>query len=178
MTVTIEVLKEAEARAERAALGDLLRDAVEGGASVGFVLPLSDEEAGAYWEGVAAAVGEGARLLLVARQAGRIVGTVQLALETRRNGLHRAEVSKLLVHTAARRRGIARALMNALEEQARQHDRTTLYLDTRLGDPAEQLYQAIGYRFVGFIPRYARSPDGGALEPNAIYYRLLDEPGA
>ena len=172
----IEPLDAAAARAERPALIALLRDVVDDGASVGFLPPLSAEEAGEYWDGVAAALDGGGRRLWVARTAGEgLAGTVQLDLERRANGDHRAELIKLMVVTRARRRGIARALMLAAEAAARRLGRTTLFLDTRLGDPSEILYRSLGWEFAGSIPRYARSA-GGALDANAIYYRLLDAP--
>src|SRR5262245_23306991 len=115
--VAIELASGDGARRERAALIDLLHDVVEDGASIGFLPPLGADEAGRYWDGVAAAVDSGSRLLWLARAPG-VVGTVQLDLEQRANGRHRAELAKLMVHTAARRRGIARALMRAAEAEA------------------------------------------------------------
>ena len=110
----IEALTPATAEAARPALVALLRDAVDSGASIGFLPPLSEAEAGAYWDGVAGALDDGSRVLLVARDAAAgIVGSVQLDLAMRANARHRAEVSKLMVHRAARRRGIGRALMAA-----------------------------------------------------------------
>ena len=181
--IGIEVLTAAAARRERAALVALLRNVVDDGGSVGFLPPLSEEEAGGYWEGVAAAVDGGARLLWVARDAGSaaiagpIVGTVQLDLEKRANGEHRAEVIKLMVHTSARRRGVGRALMLAAQDEARRRGRRTLVLDTRQGDPSEALYRSLGWTFAGAIPQYARSANG-ALHATAIYYLLLGEPHA
>jgi ribosomal protein S18 acetylase RimI-like enzyme len=170
----IESLTAEAVRRERAALVALLRNVVDDGASVGFLPPLGAEEAGRYWDGVATAVGEGGRLLWLARAPGEgVVGTVQLDLEKRANGDHRAELMKLMVHTRARRRGLGRALMIAAEAEARRRGRTTLVLDTRRGDPSELLYRSLGWEFAGSIPRYARSA-GGALDANAIYYRLLD----
>lgn len=93
--------------------------------------------------------------------------------ETRANGSHRAELMKLMVHPAARRRGFARALMQAAAGEARRRGRSTLVLDTWRGDPAEALYQSLGWTFVGSIPRYARTA-GGGLDANAIYYLLLE----
>jgi ribosomal protein S18 acetylase RimI-like enzyme len=122
---------------------------------------------------VAQAVGEGRRVLLVARVEGVIAGSGQLDLEARPNGRHRAEVIKLMVRTDRRRRGIGRALMLGLEAEARRHGRTTLVLDTRQGDPSERLYASLGWRFAGAIPRYARSASG-ALDASAFYYKLLD----
>ena len=60
----------------------------------------------------------GSRVLLAAVEDGRIQGSVQLALEMRANGDHRAEAMKLFVHRRARRRGFARALMAEVERTA------------------------------------------------------------
>jgi len=150
-----------------------LREAVEDGASVGFLPPLGVDEARGYWEGVIGALREGSRMLLVARGAdGAVLGTVQLDLAMRANGRHRAEVSRLIVRRAAQRRGVARALMAALEDEARRIGRTTLVLDTRQGDPSERLYQSLGWQVVGAIPQYARSADG-SLAGTVLYYKLL-----
>jgi GNAT superfamily N-acetyltransferase len=109
----------------------------------------------------------------MARDAGgNIAGTVQLDLEQRANGNHRAEVMKLMVLSAARRQGLGRTLMEAAESEARRLGRTTLVLDTRQGDPSETLYRAMGWEPAGAIPRYARSADG-ALHTTVFYYKLL-----
>jgi ribosomal protein S18 acetylase RimI-like enzyme len=175
--VTIEPLTPQDAEAALPELLAVLDDAVAGGASVGFLPPLAADEGRAYWRSVSAAVGDGSRVLLVARVGGGpIVGTVQLDLATRANGLHRAEVSKLLVARSARRQGLGRRLMLALEAEAHSLGRTTIVLDTRQGDPSEALYAGLGYQLVGAIPAYARSADG-SLHATAFYYKLLDRSG-
>lgn len=63
--------------------------------------------------------------------------------------------------------------MQALEAEARRRGRTTLVLDTRRGDQAERLYAGVGYTLAGVIPAHARSA-GGALDPSAFYYKLLE----
>jgi GNAT superfamily N-acetyltransferase len=182
-TIVIESLSVEGVKRHRGALIALLTDAVDSGASVGFLPPLAEAEADAYWQTVAAAVREGSRVLLVARVAegadageGDVVGTAQLLLATSPNARHRAEVAKVIVHTKARRRGLGRALMLAVEDRARRLGRTTLVLDTRRGDPSEQLYTSVGYRLAGAIPAYAESADG-TLDPSGFYYRLLSEGG-
>jgi ribosomal protein S18 acetylase RimI-like enzyme len=150
----------------------LLQDTVVSGASVGFLPPLSVEEAREYWCEVFEEMGRGTQLLLAARVAGQIVGSVQLALANRPNGRHRAEVQKLFVLQTQRRRGTGRALMLAAEQAAREHARTLLVLDTRLGDAAEQLYRKLGYTEVGVIPAYARSA-AGTLDSTIFFYKLL-----
>lgn len=153
-------------------LVDLLSDAVDDGASVGFLAPLDRALAASYWTERLAEVGRGARLLLVARDGDRIVGSVQLAFASQQNAAHRAEVQRLVVHRDARRRGIGRALMEGLEAAAREHGRTLITLNTRAGDPPEEMYRRLGYTFVGTIPDYARNPDG-TMNTTSIMYRLL-----
>lgn len=151
----------------------LLQAVVDAGASVGFLPPLDRAEALAYWRGVVGAVRGGERVALGAFQAGRLVGTGQLDLCQRPNGVHRAEVMKLLVHPDAQRQGIGRALMAALEAEARAERRATLFLDTRQGDPSERLYQSLGWTQAGVIPQWALNGDGG-VDPTVVYYKLLD----
>ena len=177
VSLSIEPMTVTEVEAEQPGLVALLRDAVESGASVGFLPPLGDAEAGSYWATVAGGLREGSRVLLAARDGELgLVGSAQLELAMRANARHRAEVTKVMVHRRVRRRGIGLALMRALEDHARRLGRTTLILDTRQGDPSEALYRAIGWTFAGAIPRYARSASGG-LDATALYYQLLD-PGA
>jgi GNAT superfamily N-acetyltransferase len=155
-------------------LGGLLHACVHAGASVSFVLPFTHDEAKAFWrEKVLAAVQAESCRVLVASRAKRIVGTVQLDLATPPNQAHRGEVRKLLVHPDARRRGIARALMMAIEDQAREARRSLITLDTVTGAFAEALYLSIGYLPVGVIPRYARRPDSLDLEATTVMYKEL-----
>lgn len=168
----IEILSAEHAESHVDSLVDLLVDAVHGGASVGFMPPLTREEALAYWTDVVAAVRTESRVLLVATEQDRVLGSVQLALEMRRNGDHRAELIKLMVHSAARRRGVARALMHAAEKAAVACGRKLLLLDTRKGSEAEKLFTALGYIRFGEVPEYARSSNG-ALHTTSFFYRLL-----
>jgi ribosomal protein S18 acetylase RimI-like enzyme len=170
----IDALDADAARREQPSLVALLRNVVDDGGSVGFLPPLAADDAREYWESVAVAVKGGGRLLWVAREAGALVGTVQLDLEQRANGRHRAELIKLMVHTGARRRGVGRALMRAAQDEARRRGRRTLVLDTRQGDPSEALYRSLGWTFAGAIPQYARSANGD-LDATALYYLLLGE---
>lgn len=169
---SIEVLSAERARLSLGELAALLEDAVESGASVGFLLPLGPGEALRYWDGILAGISSGDLILLVVWLDGRMVGSVQLALEHRPNGRHRAEVVKLLVYRSARRRGLGQALMQAVEKAALEVGRSLLVLDTRRGDAAEQLYSKIGYVPAGMIPRYALSSTG-SLDESVFFYKEL-----
>ena len=156
----------------REALIDLIFDVVENGSSVGFVLPLSRGGVRRYWDGPLPSLADGSRLLWVAEDDADLLGTVQLELIMKMNGLNRAEVQKLLVHSRARRRGVGGALMQEVEARARELDRGLLYLDTEAGSGAEHFYRSLGYTFIGGLPEYACSPRG-EWRANAIYYKTL-----
>ena len=159
--VRIRRVQAAEAALHVEALADLLIDCVEGGASVSFMWPLPRERALAFWAGVAAGVRDGERVLLVGEDAaGQIIGTVQLIVAQPDNQPHRADVAKMLVHRSARRRGLARRLLVAVEQLARDAGKTVLVLDTVTGGDAERLYARGGWQPVGTIPNYALMPDG------------------
>ena len=115
-------------------------------------------------------VAAGRRALLVAEDDAGIVGTVQLVLAQPENQPHRADLSKMLVHRRARRRGLGAALLEAAEETARDCGKTLLVLDTNTGSDAERLYTRMGWSRVGEIPDYLdpaarRAPrDDGLLQ--------------
>ncbi len=157
-------------------LGDLLHDCVHDGAAVSFILPFSRDEATAFWrDKVLPAVQDGTCLVVVARRDEEIVGTVQVDLATPPNQPHRGEIKKLLVHPAARRAGIARALMLAIEEHAREARRTLLTLDTASA-AAEHLYASLGYVRVGLIPRFSLKADAAHVpefEGTTVMYKEL-----
>ena len=157
---TVQRLNKIQAHAHLAELTDLLDDAVIHGAALGFLRPLDRHLACEFWKDVFVAMGNKTRILLVARDGDDIVGSVQLDLCAKQAGSHRAEVQKLLVLSRYRRKGVATALMRAVEEEARQAHRSLLHLTTDSAKPAERMYTADNWIRAGEIPNYARSPDG------------------
>lgn len=159
----------------REGLIELLLDAVKHGASVGFMADFDEAQARSYLATVQASLVEGGLLLWVVVRDEQVVASVQMALCLKANGLNRAEVQKLLVHSTARRHGLGQQLMNALELAARQHKRGLLYLDTEAGSGAEAFYQSLRYTKIGELPDYCQSPDG-RYTPTAIYFKTLGQP--
>ncbi|XXF75363.1 GNAT family N-acetyltransferase [Myxococcaceae bacterium GXIMD 01537] len=156
---------------EREGLASLLMETVAAGASVGFLAPLQASASTDYWAGVLSSLGPGLALW-VAEQNGHIVGSIQLALCQKANGLHRAEVQKLIVHPGARGQGISSKLLDELERFARSQGRFLLVLDTETGSHAETVYQHLGWQRAGEIPDYARSADG-VLHSTTYYFKRL-----
>jgi len=153
-------------------LSDVLIDCVEGGAGVGFMLPLARERAVAFWRLVARDVEAGERVLLVAEDAEGICGTVQLVPAGFENQPHLADLAKMLVHRRMRRRGLGEALVRAAEATAVEIDRPVLVLDAVTGGDAERLYERLGWIRVGPVPDFALMPDG-AFSSTTFMYRDL-----
>lgn len=178
MTDDIQVrrLSADEAQTRAPALAEVLIDCVEGGASVSFMLPISRDTALAFWREVAQGVARGERILLVAEDAQRrVVGTAQLVTAQPENQPHRADVAKVLVHRAARNRGVGQRLMHAIDDVARAAGKSVLVLDTVTGGVAERLYARAGWQRVGTVPNYALMPDGASCG-TTFYHKQLDEP--
>jgi GNAT superfamily N-acetyltransferase len=156
------------------ALAEVLLDCVEGGASVGFLHPLSRAKALAFWQNALASAARGERIILIAEEvvSNTIVGTVQVVLAMPDNQPHRADVAKMQVHSRVRRCGLGAALMLAAENVAREAGKTLLVLDTVTGSDAERLYARLGWQRCGVIPGYALWPEGG-LCSTTIFYRVL-----
>lgn len=167
--LAVRRLDAAAAASYKEQLADVLLDCVEGGASVGFMALMARDTAVRFWERVGASVARGERTLLVAEDEEGIVGTVQMITDMPENQPHRADVAKLLVHRRARRAGVGRRLMEAVEAAAREQGRTVLVLDTASG-AAERLYVRLGWTRVGAVPDYALLPDG-ALCATTFYYK-------
>lgn len=172
----LRALDAEEARTRLPALADVLIDCIDGGASVSFMAGFSRPEAGTFWTKVADGVARGERVLLLAEDGdGRALGTVQLVLDHPPNQPHRADVSKLLVHRSARRRGVAEALMRRVESEAAARGKTLLVLDTTHGRDAERLYDRLGWTRLGTMPNHAMMPDG-AWSDTTFFYRHLAPP--
>ena len=168
----IERLDAIQARSAVSLLVDLLHDALDDGASLGFLPPITGEEARSYWQGVVTALQGQSRLLFVAWTGDQIVGTVQIDLALKPNARHRAELMMLVVHRSARRQGIGRALIAAAEAAARERERTLLVLDVRRGDACEYLCQNCGFTTFGVVPNYTLDSDG-TFRDAVFFYRQL-----
>ena len=151
-------------------LAEVLVDAVDSNASVGFPAGLSAAAAREWW---VARVADPLVTVLVERsEQGRVVGTVQLVRPGTPNGRHRAEVAKLLVLRSAPRQGLGARLMARVEAEAVRLGLLLLFLDTESESDGERLYRRLGWAVAGVIPDFAYRPDG-VLRPTTFLYRRL-----
>jgi GNAT superfamily N-acetyltransferase len=155
-------------------LAEVLVSCVEGGASVGFVLPMTPAKAATFWRRVGETLERGARKLFIAEEGGTIVGTVQLVEPSSENQPHRADVAKMLVRPSARGRGVGARLLEAIERAAREGGKTLLVLDTATPE-ADRLYRRHGWQLSGEIPEYALFPDGTPCATRIYFKKISHE---
>jgi ribosomal protein S18 acetylase RimI-like enzyme len=170
MSIAIRELDHAHAPTD--ALAALLVEVTANGSSVGFMYPLAPARAAEWWRVALADAARGGRIVFGAFEGGTLAGTVTLYLAMPENQPHRAEIMKLQVALAFRRRGVGERLMRAAEARACELGRSVLVLDTA-SDDARRLYERLGWSRVGDIPDYALYPNG---EPCAttIYWKRLE----
>ncbi len=168
----IEALEAAEFDAALPALATLVIDAVDSGASVNFLAAATLEQAAEWWRRRRDDVLDGVTTVFVARDAGKIVGSTILERVRNQNAQHRAEIGKVIVHSAWRRRGLGRRLMAAAEERARADGRWMLLLDAEAAAPAASFYRALGWNLLGVVPQHSRRPDG-TLADTAFFWKAL-----
>src|SRR5262245_61458545 len=172
---TIERLSPPAGDRDLRELAELLVDAVESGAAVSFMAPLTIEGAEGWWRAILSNSNPAA-IFLVARDGAGIAGSVQLHPAWAPNQPHRAEIVKLIVHRRTRRAGLGTQLMRRIEEAAHRAGYTLLTLDAKRGTPAESLYRNLGWVPVGTIPRFAFDPDGTPHDA-VIFYKELGRAG-
>ncbi|MGN8070836.1 GNAT family N-acetyltransferase [Mucilaginibacter sp. 22184] len=154
------------------ALSVMLIEVVANGGSVGFMHPLSPVESINFWTSSLAAVDRGERIILGAFDGDELVATVTLVLSLPPNQPHRAEIAKMMTRINYRGRGIAKALLQAAEQLAVEHNRSLLVLDTAQDEGASGLYEKQGFTLTGIIPDYALKPHGG-LTATMIYWKRI-----
>jgi GNAT superfamily N-acetyltransferase len=154
------------------ALAELLVDAVDDGASVGFLAALDPATAAAWWAAQEPTVTAGGTVVWVASAGPRVVGTVSLAFAAKPNARHRGEIVKLIVRRSARGRGLGRRLLATAEAGALAAGIDLLLLDTETDSPAEYLYRAAGWTRYGVVPDYASTPDGTPADCSFFFKRL------
>ncbi len=166
------VLSAAETNGCIGRLAEILIDAVDSGASVGFLAPLSVDRAERFWVDAAAEVADGQRILLVSEVADSVVGTVSVVRSPKENSAHRVEIAKLLVHRSARQLGVGTELMAAADLAALEAGATLAMLDTTAGSTADRLYRRLGWTALGVVPNHALYPDG-TMSDTTFFYKTL-----
>lgn len=102
------------------------------------------------------------------------VGVVMLAYPFAETGPMRSQLEKLCVSPKHRSRGIARRLLAAVEQKAKEVGRTCISLSTEVGSPAEVIYPKLGFKKLGVIERWGISPEDRRLTDEVFFYKHLE----
>ena len=175
MTIILRLISHTELDRLLPPFVEVLRQAVNGGAGLGFLPPLTHDESRDYWLSVRPELQAGSRLLLAAFTGGRLVGSGQLMFSSWTNRPQRAEIQKVFVAAAVRGRGVGRSLMAALHDTARRRGRSLVVLNARRGGPAESFCRRLGYTEVGVMPGYAVGPSRERYDIVSFYQELARE---
>jgi GNAT superfamily N-acetyltransferase len=157
-------------------LSALLVDAVDSGASVNFMAGFTLAEAEGYWRRQLEGFRGGDRIWLAAEAEGGIVGMVMCVFAPQPNQPYRADVSKMIVHSRMRNRGVGALLMVGIEAAAAKAGKTLLVLDTEAGSAGDRLYRRMGWTPFGTVPGYAYATDGRTCAATFFYKRLAPAP--
>lgn len=152
-------------------LGDATDLAIEQGGGFGWLSPPPRQVQETYWRGVML-VPE--RTLILALLDGVVAGSAQLVRPTRQNeaGAASAVLQTFFVAPWARGHGVARRLVQAVEDQARKEGYEVLNLDVRETQAAAiTLYESLGFERWGTQPRYAKA--GGTWIAGHHYAKVL-----
>ena len=158
-----------------AALCEATNAAILDGGGFGWVTPPGRKALERYFKGVLL-VPE--RELFCARLEGRMVGSAQLVRPPRNNEAQAHSVTFMhsFVAPYARGQGLARLMMERVEDKARAAGFRVLNLDVReTQNAAIALYESMGYIRWGVHPCYARA--GGRTVSGIHYYKVLQAGG-
>lgn len=96
---------------------------------------------------------------VVAEEQGKILGYCGMSCV-----LDEGEIPKICVAESARRRGFARAMLEAMEKTARQRGVRTLFLEVRQSNQAaRRLYQSVGFEETGTRKGFYEQPKEDAV---------------
>jgi ribosomal protein S18 acetylase RimI-like enzyme len=156
-SVLVEQITESLSKNDLNDLCDATEAAIEGGGGFGWVRVPERTMLERYWQGVIAAP---SRWLFVARLDGVICGTTQLILPPHNNEAqaHMIQMTTNFVAPWARGHGLAKMLLETVEQRAREGGFSVINLDVRnTMDRAIALYESMGYVKFGEHPFAARA---------------------
>lgn len=153
--LSIEHVKEELSLSDLNDLCDATDDAIEHGGGFGWTKLPARDILERYWQGV---IIMPQRDVFIARMDGVICGSAQMAHPPAHNEAqaHSVQLTTLFIAPWARGNGLARSLVNRVEQQAKSLGKTVVNLDIReTQEDAIALYKSMGYEEYATHPAYA-----------------------
>jgi ribosomal protein S18 acetylase RimI-like enzyme len=153
-------------------LCDATDEAIKAGGGFGWIKLPAREILERYWQGVLAMP---ARMLFVARLDNVICGTAQLITPPKNNEAQSFSCTLTTNFLApwARGHGLARMLIERVEQKALEENFSVINLDVReTQEAAIRLYESMGYIHFGTHPFYAKVEN--QVIKGRYYYKVID----
>jgi ribosomal protein S18 acetylase RimI-like enzyme len=133
---------------------------MEHGGAVGWLGVPTRDETVAWLDGILAAVAADQARFAVLSDRDRIEALGRWARYEKPTVAVNADIQQVMVHPAARGRGLARMIVAALVADARRHGVETLTLDVRGNNHAAMaLYESLGFTVCGRLPDFVAVGD-------------------
>ena len=170
--ISVEEITKPLSPADLNDLCDATDAAIEGGGGFGWIKLPARETLERYWQGVIAAP---TRNLFVARLDNVIAGTTQVVLTPSNNEAQRhiVHLTTNFVAPWARGHGLAKMLLENVEETCRKKGYAVINLDVReTMDRAIALYESLGYEQFGVHPYSVRV--NGETVKSRHYFKVIN----
>lgn len=170
--LAVQHVVETLSRSDLNDLCDATDAAIDGGGGFGWLKKPARDILERYWQGVIVAP---TRWLFVARLDGVICGTTQVVLPPSNNEAqgHTVHLTTHFVAPWARGHGLAKMLMERVEDVCRERGFAVINLDVReTMDRAIALYESLGYVQFGLHPFSVRSE--GKTIASRYYYKVIN----
>lgn len=171
--LSVEQVIEALSRPDLNDLCDATDAAIEGGGGFGWLRLPAREKLERYWQGVVTAP---TRWLFIARLDGVICGTTQVVLPPGNNEAqaHSVQLTTNFVAPWARGHGLARLLLEKVEEVCKTNGYAVINLDVReTMTRAIEIYESLGYVQFGTHPYSVKNVDGETVA-SRYYYKVIN----
>lgn len=171
--LSVEQVTEALSAPDLNDLCDATDAAIEGGGGFGWLHLPAREKLERYWQGVVTAP---TRWLFVARLDGVICGTTQVVLPPGNNEAqaHSVQLTTNFVAPWARGHGLARMLLEKVEEVCKTRGYAVINLDVRENmTRAIEIYEGLGYQQFGTHPYSVKDVQGQTVA-SRYYYKVIN----
>lgn len=171
--LAVEQVTEALSQSDLNDLCDATDAAIEGGGGFGWLHLPAREKLERYWQGVVTAP---MRWLFIARLDGVICGTTQVVLPPGNNEAqgHAVQLTTNFVAPWARGHGLARLLLEKVEQACLAKGYAVINLDVREGmTRAIEVYEGLGYTQFGAHPYSVRDAQGETVA-SRYYYKVIN----
>ncbi|MEE4672720.1 hypothetical protein V2L05_26205 [Pseudomonas alliivorans] len=170
-SVSFEVLKEATAR-DRLELLDLIKGVATNEKTVGYHSDLSSEDEESYFCWLDSTLSDRNSVFIIGRDNDLVVFQLLIAFKFEPNNKHIANLSKAIVHTRTRGKGVIEAVLPLIVEFCDQRRVSIVTLDAVKGSSAERRWKRMGFLEWGVMPHYSKTTEG--TKEGSYMYQTVD----